>query len=163
MSGRDDERPLADAVADGAVDGETAGRVVGDKTLVLLVFGVAEERGALDLLPDDGGAVADSRGEEGSALAEGGRVSAWGHAGEGGEHVPVPAHDHLGRRAFGVGQFEEGLALGDGGGGGAVGEEVVEEGGLVGATHALDPDVVGAVVSFQRVGKGRAEGSLSMV
>lgn len=92
-----------------------------------------------------------------------GSVSVSGHAGEGGEYVPVPAHDDLGRGAFGVGQFEERLALGDGGGGGAVGEEVVEEGGLVSATHALDPDVVGAVVGFQRVGKGRTEGSLSMV
>lgn len=163
MCGRDDERPLADAVADGTVDGETAGRVVGDETLVLLVLGVAEERGALDLFPDGSGAVADGRGKEGGALAGGGSVSAWGHAGEGGEHVPVPAHDHLGRGAFGVGQFEEGLALGDGGGGGAVGEEVVEKCGLVGAADPLDPDVVGAVVGFQCVGKCRAEGSLSMV
>lgn len=69
MSGRDNERALADAVADGAVDGETAGGVVGDETVVLLVLGVAKERGALDLLPDGSGAVADGRGEEGGALA----------------------------------------------------------------------------------------------
>jgi hypothetical protein len=76
MSGRDNERALADAIADRAVDGETAGRVVGDEALVLLVLGVAEERHTLDLLPDGSGAVADGRGEEGGALAREGMVNA---------------------------------------------------------------------------------------
>jgi len=85
-----------------------------------------------------------------------------GRGGRAGEYVPVPAHDDLGRGASGVGQYEEILALGNGGDGRAVGKEVVEEGGLVGAADPLDPNLVGAVVGFQCVGKCRAEGALFM-
>jgi len=71
--------------------------------------------------------------------------------------VPVSACDDLGRGAFGVGEDEEVLHLGDSGSSRAVGEEVVEESGSVLAAYSLDPDLVGTVVGLERVRERRPE------
>ena len=65
-----DERTLADEVAPVAEDGGPLGRVVGDALVVLLVLGVAEEDGALDLLLDGGAELREGSGDDGGTLAE---------------------------------------------------------------------------------------------
>ena len=135
------KRAGAHEIAALAVDLDTALRVVGHAAVVLLVLGIAEENDALDLLADGGVAVADGGGGQGGALA-------------------VAAGDDLGAGALCVGHGEEVLHLGDGGRRGAVGQEVVEQAGRVGAADALDPDVGRAEVGLERVGGEGAEGAL---
>ena len=64
-----DEGAVADPVALVAEDGGAVGREVGDLLVVLLVLGVAEEHGALDLVLDGGLELQDGAGDDGGALA----------------------------------------------------------------------------------------------
>ena len=70
MSGQDKEGAIAHHVARRAEYNKAAHGVVRYFAVVLLVFGVAEEHDALDLLADGGAAVPDGGGREGCALAE---------------------------------------------------------------------------------------------
>lgn len=65
-----DQRALADEVAPVAEDGGPLRRVVGDALAVLLVLGVAEEDGALDLLLDSVAELREGSGDDGGTLAE---------------------------------------------------------------------------------------------
>lgn len=122
MGRQNNERAVANQVAALAVHPETVGRVVGDLAVVLLVLGPAVEDNTLDLLADGGAALGDGGTGEGGTLA-------------------VATGDDLGLGAERVGTDEEALHLVNGGGGSALGEEVVEEAGGVSTANTLDPDV----------------------
>lgn len=141
MGRQNNERAVANQVAALAVHPETVGRVVGDLAVVLLVLGPAVEDNTLDLLADGGAALGDGGTGEGGTLA-------------------VATGDDLGLGAERVGADEEALHLVNGGGGGALGEEVVEEAGGVGTANTLDPDVGLAKGSVESDTSWAAERSL---
>lgn len=69
--------------------------------------------------------------------------------------LPVSTRDNLCAGAFGVGKSEEVLHLGNSCCRGAVGEEVIEQVGLVVAADSLDPDIgcaIGRLKDVRRVG-----------
>jgi hypothetical protein len=137
-----DERALADEVAPVAEDGGPLGRVVGDALAVLLVLGVAEEDGALDLLLDRGAELRERSGDDGGTLAEDVLVAIYllvGITFDAG--LPVPAGDDGSLGALLVGHVEETDSLVDGSLTGPLGEEVIGRGGIVRTTDTLDPDV----------------------
>lgn len=123
MRREDEERAIADGIGGAAVDLGLVRGKVGDTAVVLLVLGVAEEDDALDLVLDGRVELADGVGDDRRALA-------------------VSTSDNRRVGTLGVCQGEETLALVDGVPVRAGGQQVGSQLGLIGASDALNPEVV---------------------
>lgn len=120
----DEERAIAHLIAICADDLGLVSWVVGNASAILLVPGEAEQDNALNLRNNCSIELLDRVTHHSGALA-------------------VATSNDLGVRALGVGEVEEGGGGADGLGGGALGQEVFDEAGVVWGANALTGDLGG--------------------
>lgn len=146
MCGKDAETAPAHGIPSIAEDLSPVGRIVWNLLPVLLVLSVSEENHTLDLLLDLVVQLTYAPGHDRRALA-----------------VATSNHGSVG--ALLVSHVKELFSLIDGGLAGALGECVGGKVGRVGATNALDPDIVAVFVfegaCYGGAGAGTLEGVIN--
>jgi hypothetical protein len=125
MRRHNNQLPLAHQIPPRTEHPSPVRRILRDPAAVLPVLGIPEQGRARDAVPHGRAQIRDGGGDERGALAVASR-----HDGRVGT---------LGRR-----ELQQADALADGGGRGAPGEGVACEGGVVGASYALDPEAADA-------------------